>query len=324
MKRIHIRGPSAPMEGESISASGNPQDATRQTPDRTEVQQGSSSTTGTTEATTRVEMEKAVESDPMDLDENNSNQTAADSTKSLTNDNRVFLLQKMKELRSELFCCTVAGMDDPNSVEGKRFDDATRKLERLKKSFRLLFDDEEVLVPGEAPFFQWSGMIFDENKAHFKTVEDCVERFERVLTAYRVDVEDNWKRILPARLVGAVAKWYAGLGEVSTWEEFKKLLIQKYGRRQADIKEEAREKLEHLNFRENKDFGKFIEEFQELQAAADIKDEDCLVRYLFKALPEDLAKSTRFYINNATNNGEVSIKFAIEKVVATYDALFKS
>lgn len=332
IKRIHIRGPSAHPEGESSSTgapNGNsPEETVQETlvlQDQQQLERGNP-TAGNGDQGNRTATSTESD-DPMEVDENQMNPSnqITETSKNLTSDNRAFLLQKMKELRSELFDCTASGMDSPNSAEEKCFDDATQKLERLKKGFKLLSDDEEVLVLGEAPYFQWSGIIFDESKAHSNNVEDCLERFERVLTAYRVDIEDNWKRILPARLVvGAVARRYAGLNDIATWSQFKDLLIQKYSRRQADIKEEARENLEHLSFREAQNFNKFIEEFQELQVAADIKDEDCLVWYLFKALPEDLANSTKFYINNATNNGEITIKFAIEKVVATYDARFKS
>ncbi|CEP10249.1 hypothetical protein [Parasitella parasitica] len=67
----------------------------------------------------------------------------------------------------------------------------------------------------------------------------------------------------------------------------------------------------------------FIEDFLELKNAAEIRDEDCLVRYLFKALPEELAQATKFYINNAAEKDQVNIDFAISKVVGTYEALFK-
>lgn len=35
-------------------------------------------------------------------------------------------------------------------------------------------------------------------------------------------------------------------------------------------------------------YDKFIEEFQGMKVVAEIKDEDCLVKYLFKSLPDEL------------------------------------
>ncbi|KAF1800697.1 hypothetical protein FB192DRAFT_1343595 [Mucor lusitanicus] len=180
------------------------------------------------------------------------------------------------------------------------------------------------VVPGKAPYFQWEGMVFNENRVSFKTIEDCVERFESVLTAYRVEIEDNWRRILPTGLSGSVAKWYASFGEITLWEEFKTIVIKKYGRSQADTKDEAREKLENLIFRKGLLPTVFLEEFQNLKTAADIKDEDCLVHYLFKTLPKDLSAATKFYINKAASKAEIDINFVISRAVATYEALFKA
>lgn len=48
-------------------------------------------------------------------------------------------------MKTQLYTCTVMGMDDPDdSPEEKAFANTTKKLERLKKSFKLLFDDDEV------------------------------------------------------------------------------------------------------------------------------------------------------------------------------------
>lgn len=60
------------------------------------------------------------------------------------------------------------------------------------------------------------------------------------------------------------------------------------------MKDEAREKLESLLYDKNGSFTKFIKKFQKLRFQADIQDEDCLVRYLIKSLPNDLANHTKF------------------------------
>lgn len=99
----------------------------------------------------------------------------------------------------------------------------------------------------------------------------------------------------------------------------------KYGRNQADIKEEAREKLEHLLYGKANSFELFIENFQELKAQAEITDEDdCLVRYLFRALPQALAQATKFYFSDNAGKDEITADFGgIKKVIATSEALFQ-
>ncbi|KAG1083975.1 hypothetical protein G6F42_021986 [Rhizopus arrhizus] len=100
---------------------------------------------------------------------------------------------------------------------------------------------------------------------------------------------------------------------------------QNYGRNQADIKEEAREKLEHLLYGKANSFELFIENFQELKAQAEITDEDdCLVRYLFRALPQALDQATKFYFSDNAGKDEITADFGgIKKVIATSEALFQ-
>ncbi|CEP10493.1 hypothetical protein, partial, partial [Parasitella parasitica] len=41
------------------------------------------------------------------------------------------------------------------------------------------------------------------------------------------------------------------------------------------------------------------------------------------ALPRELTQATKFYLNNNTDKGKITADFAIEKVIATFEALFK-
>jgi hypothetical protein len=134
------------------------------------------------------------------------------------------------------------------------------------------------------------GTCIQQKKAYFLNIENCLHHFERVLEAHRLSVNKNWQRLVPARLSTTdVAKWYVTQMEskqFTTWSDFKAAITNKYGRKQADVKEEARKKLERIHYKKTEFFDDFIEESQELKVVAEIRDEDCLVRYLFKALPE--------------------------------------
>lgn len=248
-------------------------------------------------------------------------------TSSLNSKQRLFLLKEIDRLKLEVYVATVKGIGvEEDSVEAKNLTAATLKLEKAKKSFNLLFSSETNLVPAETPFFQWKGHIFNKRMPVFLNVEDCLDHFERVLDAHRLSVEENWRRLVPARMSTGMARWYATQLQARrflSWSDFRSEAIKKYGRNQADVKEEAREKLEKIIYKKNKSFDQFIEQFQELKNQAEIRDEDCLVRYLFKALPQELAQATKFYINNAADKDEINIDFAISKVLATYEALFK-
>ena len=245
----------------------------------------------------------------------------------LNSKERLFLLEEIDRLKLEVYYATISGIGcDEDSTEARNLGVATRKLEVAKKSFNLLFSAENTMVPTETPYFQWKGHVFHKRKPVFLNIEDCLAHFERVMDAHRLSIEENWRRLVPARLSTGMARWYATQLEkqgVITWADFKKEVLKKYGRSQADVKEEAREKLENMLYNKKESFDKFIEEFQELKVVAEIKDEDCLVRYLFKSLPDELEEVTKFYINNAKDTEDITIDFAITKVVTTYEALFR-
>ncbi|CEP12809.1 hypothetical protein [Parasitella parasitica] len=245
----------------------------------------------------------------------------------LGSDKRRYLSCEIASLKNQLFNAVMQGIThDDTTEEAKRLTAVTLKLEKAEKAFKMLFGQETTLVPGETPLFQWKGHVFNKNKPIFRTVEDCLDQFERVLFAHQLSLEDNWRRLVPARLSTSMARWYAQYlshSQFESWSRFRLEVSNKYGKSQHNIKEEAREKLEHLLYDKSKSFESFIENFQELKSQAEITDEDCLVRYLFKALPRELTRATKFYLNNNTDKGKITADFAIEKVVATFEALFK-
>ncbi|CEP10307.1 hypothetical protein, partial, partial [Parasitella parasitica] len=170
-------------------------------------------------------------------------------TKPLNCNERMVLLNEIERLKLVVFDATVKGIGSPSgSVLANNVDEATRKLEAARKSFKLLFE-ENTLVPVETPFFQWKGNVFNKRKPVFANVEACLYHFERVLEAHRLNVNENWQRLVPARLSSIMTKWYTqhieGLGYM-TWTDFKVAIISKYGRNQADVRDEARERLEKI------------------------------------------------------------------------------
>ncbi|CAO3622621.1 unnamed protein product [Mucor fragilis] len=246
----------------------------------------------------------------------------------LGSDKRRYLSGEIARLRNELFDCVLHGISkDDTTVEAKRVAVVTMKLQKAEKAFKLLFGQETTLVPAETPFFQWRGNVFNKNKASYKTVEDCLDHFERVLFAHRLSLEDNWQHLVPARLSTNMARWYAqhlADGDFGSWSDFREAVSNKYGRNQADLKEEAREKMERILYDHTKPLDKFIEQFQELKAMADVQDEDCVVRYFLKALPEELADTTKFYLKmNHPDKSTITVDLVISKAVPTYEALFR-
>ncbi|CEP18807.1 hypothetical protein [Parasitella parasitica] len=157
----------------------------------------------------------------------------------------------------------------------------TRQLETAKKTYDLIFSDENTLLPSETPYFRWRGYHFNKRRPIFATPNDCLDHFELVLKAHRLSINENWERIVPAKLSTGMARWYANLMATQgrlTWSQFRTALVNKYGKSIVDTKDEAREQLEKLLFRQTDDFSKFLDKFQTLRLQqADIQDEDCII-----------------------------------------------
>ncbi|KAL9537851.1 hypothetical protein PS6_011684 [Mucor atramentarius] len=90
-----------------------------------------------------------------------------------------------------------------------------------------------------------------------------------------------------------------------------------------DMRDEAREQLERLLYQPGEAFNAFMNKFQQLRGQAEIQDEDCVVRYLIKALPEELANHTKFYLNTNADRGDINVDFAVTKITTIYNVLFK-
>ncbi|CEP14383.1 hypothetical protein [Parasitella parasitica] len=166
------------------------------------------------------------------------------SHNNLGSDKRRYLSCEIASLNNQLFNAVMQGITHYDTKEeAKRLTAVTLILEKAEKAFKMLFGKETNLVPGETPLFQWKGHVFNKNKPIFRTVEDCLDQFERVLFAHQLSLEDNWRRlVLPARLSTSMARWYAQYlshSQFESWSRFRLEVSNKYGKSQHNIEEEA-------------------------------------------------------------------------------------
>ena len=138
-----------------------------------------------------------------------------------------------------------------------------------------------MFLQAASPYFQWRGHHFNKRRAIFSTPNDCLDHFERVMQAHRLSINENWERIVPAKLSTGMARWYANLiaskGRLN-WSQFRTEVINKYGKSMVDMRDEAREQLERLLYQPGEAFNAFMDKFQQLRGQAEIQDEDCVVR----------------------------------------------
>ncbi|CEP10490.1 hypothetical protein, partial, partial [Parasitella parasitica] len=57
------------------------------------------------------------------------------------------------------------------------------------------------------PLFQWTGFVCDEQKEVFQDVDNCLRRFEDVLSSHSLDMDVNWSRLLPRYLSNNLNDW---------------------------------------------------------------------------------------------------------------------
>ncbi|KAI8642750.1 hypothetical protein BD408DRAFT_482466 [Parasitella parasitica] len=192
--------------------------------------------------------------------QNNNSNVPYEFVSSITSDERLQLNAEIERLKLAVFKATITSIGCiQGSSQVTNLSILTRQLETAKKTYDLIFSDENTLVPNETPYFQWRGHHFNKRRPIFATPNDCLDHFELVLKAHRLSINENWERIVPAKLSTGMARWYANIMATQgrlTWSQFRTALINKYGKSIIDTKDEAREQLEKLLYRPTEDFSK--------------------------------------------------------------------
>jgi hypothetical protein len=83
-------------------------------------------------------------------------------------------------------------------------------------------------VPIELPYFQWKDHIFRKCTTIFASPDACLKHFENVLLSHVINLEADWKRLIPSKL----STWFEKLlfdKPTINWSEFKIQLNEKYG-----------------------------------------------------------------------------------------------
>ncbi|KAL9538219.1 hypothetical protein PS6_011611, partial [Mucor atramentarius] len=127
---------------------------------------------------------------------------------SITTDERLILLEEIERLKAAVFRATVTSIKCPQgTIVPENLGVLTRQLETAQKTYQLVFGNiETTVVPNETPYFQWRGHHFNKRRAIFSTPNDCLDHFERVMQAHRLSINENWERIVPAKLSTGMAR----------------------------------------------------------------------------------------------------------------------
>ncbi|CEP17076.1 hypothetical protein [Parasitella parasitica] len=97
------------------------------------------------------------------------------------------------------------------------------------------------------------------------------------MQAHCLPIAVHLDRIIPFRLLTAMARWYADIVSargVITWSGFCEVLIKKCGKASTDIREHAHEEFEKLRYQPGKQHDVLFGKFQSLRKQAQINDQD--------------------------------------------------
>ncbi|KAG1531550.1 hypothetical protein G6F51_013479 [Rhizopus arrhizus] len=88
------------------------------------------------------------------------------------------------------------------------------------------------VVPPNLPLMQWKGAVFDPSAPVSVDVKHCLKKFQDVMFAHGLDLDQHWLRLLPPCLSSSQRTWldeYQEKEDVHTWSQFKKAFTGHYG-----------------------------------------------------------------------------------------------
>lgn len=89
------------------------------------------------------------------------------------------------------------------------------------------------VVPSGLPLFQWIGAVPDDKKEVFADIEECLRRFEDVLSSHTLNFDKHWYRLLPRCLSNDLRDWLneyvLASGSKVSWIKLKAAITGRYG-----------------------------------------------------------------------------------------------
>ncbi|KAG2196749.1 hypothetical protein INT47_009640 [Mucor saturninus] len=134
-------------------------------------------------------------------------------------------------------------------------------------------DDRQ--VPSHVPYFQWSGAITDTTKPIFPSFKACMNRFEDVLHAYQLDLNQHGLRLLIICLPTAMRDWMqAAIQDKKNlpWVTYRDALALEYGVTQDAEQEVNTNALLLVRMDPQESIESFIEHFQRLHRLSVLAD----------------------------------------------------
>ncbi|EIE88739.1 hypothetical protein RO3G_13450 [Rhizopus delemar RA 99-880] len=149
------------------------------------------------------------------------------------------------------------------------------------------------VVPPNLPLMQWKGAVFDPSAPVSVDVKHCLKKFQDVMFAHGLDLDQHWLRLLPPCLSSSQRTWldeYQEKEDVHTWSQFKKAFTGHYGVGSAEEKATSTTELLRISMTAAETVDQYVERFNNLRRLAQIQDRCVLTRCFLIGLQADIYK----------------------------------
>ncbi|KAI7870890.1 uncharacterized protein EV154DRAFT_487733, partial [Mucor mucedo] len=173
-------------------------------------------------------------------------------------------------------------------------------------------DDRQ--VPSHVPYFQWSGAVTDTTKPVFPSFKACMNRFEDVLHAYQLDLNQHGLRLLIICLPTAMRDWMQAAiqGKKNLpWEDYREALSLEYGVTQDAEQEVNTNALLLVRMDPQESIESFIEHFQRLHRLSGLTDPSILCTRFISALPMILADRVTLALATAPRDTKRNLTYVM-------------
>ncbi|CEP08768.1 hypothetical protein, partial, partial [Parasitella parasitica] len=146
------------------------------------------------------------------------------------------------------------------------------------------------IVPTGLPLFQWPGFIRDPKLEQFADIEECLRRFEDILTSHGLDFDTNWYRLLPRCLSSDLRDWLNEYVKASgpnvSWASLKAAISGRYGVPKEQLRFDRIRKFLDCSKQESETVDTFLERFKSLKAKSEVTDRFVVAKVFFDAFPK--------------------------------------
>ncbi|KAG1002543.1 hypothetical protein G6F27_011867 [Rhizopus arrhizus] len=166
------------------------------------------------------------------------------------------------------------------------------------------------VVPPNLPLMQWKGAVFDPSAPVSVDVKHCLKKFQDVMFAHGLDLDQHWLRFLPPCLSSSQRTWfdeYQEKEDVHTWSQ----------------KATSTTELLRISMTAAETVDQYVERFNNLRRLAQIQDRCVLTRCFLIGLQADIYKKVIVSLANCTDAQKESVDYVVKLAKTLYHSLYK-